>query len=216
LRPVLPQPAPAIDLLKGPPPREAAPPRPAVIPAREPVRPASEPRAAAPAPAPEPPREPDPYVKQVVDPQHTFEVARGHTRLLVLKEPATRFRVGDDKVAACEIASPTELALGGREVGSTVLSLWFADSLDPSRQKFRSYLVRVVPAPDVKARLESACKALADDINRAFPDSQVNLAPVGDKVAVSGQCKDANEAAQILGVVRTNHPGQAASSPGET
>jgi pilus assembly protein CpaC len=182
-------------------------------PALTPVYPIGLPKARA--PASEVPHEPDPYVKQVVDPQNTLEVARGHTRMIVLKEAAARLRVADEKVAGCEVVSPTELALAGREVGSTMLNLWFADSFDPDRVKLVSYLVRVGPDPEVKARAESACKALAAEINHTFPDSQVSLAPVGDKVAVSGQCKDVNEAAQILRIVRTNAPAQSPNPSGE-
>jgi pilus assembly protein CpaC len=196
-------PAPAATVKEVAPPSLAPPPVPA------PVRP----RAAA--PAPEPPHEPDPYVKQVIDPQNTLEVTRGHTRMVVLKEAVSRVRVADEKVAGCEVVSPAELALAGREVGSTMLNLWFGDSLDPSHLKLVSYLVRVGPDPEVKARAESACKTLADEINHAFPDSQVSLAPVGDKVTVSGQCKDVNEAAQILRIVRTTAPAQAANPSGE-
>ena len=97
-------------------------------------------------------------------------------------------------------------SLQGRQVGTTVLTLWFADAADPSKQKVLSYLVRVLPDPEAKERLERVYEALEKEINRAFPDSHVRLSLAGDKLLVCGQAKDVVEATQILQIARANAP----------
>ena len=138
------------------------------------------------------------FVKGVIDPQTTFDLVVGRTRLLVLAETPQRIQVGDERTLTCERLAPAELSLKALAIGTTVLNLWFADPQEPDRQKILSYLVRVYPDPQTKERLQDDFQALAAEINRAFPDSKVSLATVGDKVAVSGQARDASQAAEIL------------------
>jgi type II secretory pathway component GspD/PulD (secretin) len=51
-------------------------------------------------------------------------------------------------------------------------------------------------------------QALADELNRVFPDCQVCLGLVGDKLVVSGQACDGDTAAQILRIVNANAPAE--------
>jgi hypothetical protein len=76
-----------------------------------------------------------------------------------------------------------------------------------------SYLVRVLPDPEQKERLERVYEALAPEISHAFPDSVVRLSIVGDKLVLSGQAKDIADATQILRVVRSDAPGRAERIP---
>jgi pilus assembly protein CpaC len=87
-----------------------------------------------------------------------------------------------------------------------VLNIWFTDPKDANKQIILSYLVRVIPDPGVRDRLEQIYKALEQEINHAFPDSWVCLALVGDKLVISGQAKDIAEATQILRIVSANAP----------
>ena len=70
-------------------------------------------------------------------------------------------------------------------------------------------MLRVLPDPEAKQRLERVYEALGREINRLFPDSVVRLTLAGDKVVVTGQAKDIVEAAQILQIVGANATGQA-------
>ena len=164
------------------------------------------PAAGVPVATPEVQKEYNQFVKSVVAPQNTLDLVVGRTRLLVLAETPQRVQVGDDKTLAFEQLSPTELSLKAKTVGTTELNLWFPDPGDKSKHKILSYLVRVFPDSQTKELLRGDFKELADEINRAFPESQVSLAAVGDKLAVSGNAKDAAQAAQILGVVRAHTP----------
>src|SRR5262249_31098046 len=86
-------------------------------------------------------------------------------------------------------------------------NLWFPDPMNKDKEKILSYLVRVLPDPEAKERLEAIYKALEIEINKAFPNSRVRLALVGDKLMVSGQAHDVYEATQILRIGRANARG---------
>jgi pilus assembly protein CpaC len=148
------------------------------------------------------------YVQQFVDPKNTLDLFVGRSRLLILKEAPRRVQVGDEKVAKYAVVSPTELIIQGLEGGTTVLNLWFTDPKDKDKQTILSYLVRVFPDPERRARLERVYKALQDELNHAFPDSHVCLFLVGDKVVLTGQARDVAEATEILRIVQANAPQQ--------
>ncbi|MER3416617.1 MAG: secretion system protein [Gemmataceae bacterium] len=149
------------------------------------------------------------YVERFVDPENTLDLVEGRTRLMILKERPFRVQIADETVATLSFVSrdaPRELALLGVRTGTTTLHLWFGDETNPAKQRILSYLVRVLPDPEAKERLERAYQALEEEINRAFPDSYVHLFLVGDKLVVTGQAKDIAEATQILRVIRANAP----------
>jgi pilus assembly protein CpaC len=146
------------------------------------------------------------FVKEMVDAEMTLDLVSGQTRLMVLKQIPKRIQIADDSVAAYTLLTGNEISLLGRNVGVTVLTLWFADPKDQSKQSILTYQVRVVPDVEAKQRLERIYKALADEINHAFPDSVVQLQLVGDKLVVSGHAKDVADATHILRIVRANAP----------
>ena len=152
------------------------------------------------------------FVERFIDPRNTLDVVVNRTRLMVLKEVPTKIQVADERTASVDTLSPKELSVQGLRVGTTVLNLFFTDPKDRT-QKTLSYLVRVIPDPEEKARLERVYKVLEKQINDLFCDSFVKLTLVGDKLAVAGQAKDIFEGTQILRIARANAPGQAQNIP---
>ena len=65
-----------------------------------------------------------------------------------------------------------------------------------------TYLVRVVPDPEVQVERERQYEIFEEVLAELFPDSKVRLTPVADKLIVRGQARDAEEAAQILTIIR--------------
>jgi pilus assembly protein CpaC len=191
-----------------------APQPPALPPAPAPVgaapRVAGEPvPGAAPVASAEVQKEYGRFVTSMVDPETTLDVVVGRPRVMVLADEPWRVQIGDDSVVGHEMLAPNELSLNPKAVGTTVLNLWLPDQADGGKPKILSYLVRVSPDPQAKERQQGTYRALADEINRAFPEGRVTLSAVGDKLAVSGEAKDAAQAAEILRVVRANAPGGA-------
>src|SRR5262249_46048101 len=116
-------------------------------------------------------------------------------------------QIADESVVIANNLTPRQMTILGRRVGTTVLNLWFTDPDDVNKEKILSYLVRVIPDPEAKERVERAFKALEDEINRNFPNSHVKIFMVGDKLAISGEAHDIAEATQILRIVSANTQG---------
>ena len=147
------------------------------------------------------------FVGSIVDPDNTLNLVVGRPRLLQLKAVPKRVQIADEGIAEYGFITDKQVTLQGRQVGSTVLNMWFADPANPNEEVILSYLLQVLPDTRAKERLENVYKALEQEINRAFPDSSICLGLVGDKLAVSGQAKDIAEATSILRIVRANAPG---------
>ncbi len=151
------------------------------------------------------------FVQRTIDPEVTLDLVVGRPRILAFRQPPRRMYIPDESVARLEVLDPDdprEIAVTGLRTGSTVLHVWVADPQMPQQLQVLSYLLRVVPDPERKERLEAIYQALAREINRAFPDSYVELTLVGDQIVVRGQAKDAFEAAHILRIVEQNVPRQ--------
>jgi pilus assembly protein CpaC len=144
------------------------------------------------------------FVKEVVDPRSTLDLIQGRARLVILKETPKRVQIANEDTAVFNLVTPKEITLIGKAVGVTVLNLWFADPNDNTKDKVLSYMVRVLPDPETKLRLEATYKALEVEINKSFPDSVVHLKLVGDKVLVTGQARDIADATNIMKLVRAN------------
>ncbi len=147
------------------------------------------------------------FVSGTIDAENTLDLMQGRPRVLVLKQAPVRVQLADEQIASYTIVTPTEISIIGNHVGSTVLNLWFTLPDQTGRQTVLSYLVRVIPDPEQKERLDRIYKALEGEINKAFPNSVVHLALLGDKLVVSGEAKDIVDAANILRVVSANAPG---------
>lgn len=146
------------------------------------------------------------YVERTIDPENNLDLVEQRPRLLVFKRAPIRVQIADEGIASYTLISETELSVVGNSVGTTILNLWFPGRRE-NEPTILSYLVRVIPDPDRRERLDRVYKGLEAEINRTFPNSVVKLALIGDKLAVSGQAKDIVEAAQILRVVSANAPG---------
>jgi pilus assembly protein CpaC len=147
------------------------------------------------------------FIEGVIDPRNTLDVIEGRTRLVLLKQTPTQTQIGDDSIAAFNLLGQKQMTVLGKKVGSTVLTLWFVDPEDKNKEKILSYLVRVLPDPTVKERLEKVYEALERELAVVFPDSHIRLSLVGDKLVIRGQAKDVAEATQILRIVKANAPG---------
>ena len=120
------------------------------------------------------------------------------------QEKPNKVQLPDEKIAAYELISAN--GTGGDRQGHR---LHRAQPLVPRpegrrEEKILSYLVHVVPDPEVCERREACFLRLQDEINRKFPDSVVRLTLLNDKLLVCGQAKDGFEAQQILRVVGVN------------
>jgi pilus assembly protein CpaC len=144
------------------------------------------------------------YLGTPIDPQLVMELVVGRQRLVPLKQRPFRIQIGNPGLLQVEFITEKLLTFQGNAVGTTVLNLWFGDKDDEAKQSILSYLVNILPDPEAKERLERIYKALEEEINRAFPDSNVCLFLVADKLVVTGEAKDVVEATKILQIIRAS------------
>ena len=147
------------------------------------------------------------FIDRTIDAENILELIEGRPRTILLKQTPFRIQIANEEIAAATMLEDDQMSIMGQLVGSTMLNLWFNDPENPDEEIILSYLVRVLPDPEIGLRLERIFKALEQEINRSFPDSVVRLSLVGDRILVQGQARDIEEATQILRIVSQSIPG---------
>lgn len=163
------------------------------------------PGMASPVPTAEVSQRFDRFIQRKIDPENTLEVILGRPRILVFNETPKRIYLPDESIAAFQVIDDRQISIVGRSVGSTALNLWVIDP-ENGKEIVLSYLVKVLPEPQLKERLEAVYAGLEREINQAFPRSKIQLSLIGDQLAVRGQAHDAVEANQILQIVARHSP----------
>jgi len=140
------------------------------------------------------------FVEATINPDLPLELALGRPKILQLTDAPLRIYLPDEAVVTVDIIdtqSGRELAVTGRQVGSTTLTMWFRDESQPSGHSIVSYLVRVYADP----LLTQSLQAFEQDINQKFPNSFVELDELGGQLIVRGQARDAIELGRILNLL---------------
>jgi len=140
----------------------------------------------------------DALVSDMLDPEIPIRLDPRRSKLLRTRVPVSRVSITDPEVMQVTQFSPTEFELVGLLVGETSLTLWFGDG--PQTQVLR-YLVEVGVDTTEDDRRRMVYGELERRINELFPNSFVQLIPVGATLIVRGQARDGEEAAQILQMI---------------
>lgn len=137
--------------------------------------------------------------------EHTGEMQVMLRRSKILRTPFDIYRTAVVDPRICNVVqfTPREVSIIGQAQGSTHVTFWFEDG----QNRPVTYLVRVVPDVEVQKRREEQYDIFEEILAELFPDSKVHLVPVSDKLIVRGQAKDAEEASQILAVIRNQAGG---------
>ncbi|MCA9102937.1 MAG: pilus assembly protein N-terminal domain-containing protein [Planctomycetales bacterium] len=135
---------------------------------------------------------------EVIDDSGELKVMLHRSKLLRTKVDIYRTAVVDPRVCNVVQFTPREISVIGVAQGATHVTFWFEDG----QHEPLTYLVRVEPDPDVQKRREEQYRVLEDMLAELFPNSKVELLPVSDKLLVKGQARDAEEAAQIMAIIR--------------
>lgn len=126
-----------------------------------------------------------------------LQVIHRRSQLLVTRTRVVRMAIADPTIIDVVQYSPNEVAVIGLSLGSTTLTLWFDDNSPPL-----IYDVTVIRDPSLEVQRRIDYGHLERKINELFPNSKVYLIPLSQKIVVKGQARDAEEAANILQIVR--------------
>ncbi len=138
-----------------------------------------------------------PEIAKMPDIQEELEVIQHRSQLVVARANLTRTAIADPSIIEVVQYSPNEIAIIGLELGSTTLTLWFENSPEPL-----IYLVNTIRDPSLDDQRRIDYGKLERKLAVLFPNSKVFLIPLSGKIVVKGQARDAEEAAQILQIVR--------------
>lgn len=139
----------------------------------------------------------DPRIVSMPTVEDKLSVVHHRSQLVVTAKRIARMAVADPSVIEVVPYSETEISIIGLELGSTTLTLWFENDLDPL-----IYLVNVVRDPSIEEQRRLDFGRLERKIALLFPNSKVYLIPLAGKVVVKGQAAGTQEAAQILQIIR--------------
>ncbi|HND52315.1 MAG TPA: pilus assembly protein N-terminal domain-containing protein [Pirellulaceae bacterium] len=120
------------------------------------------------------------------------------SKLLRLRVDLFRTAVVDPTVCDVVQFSPREICLMGKSAGTTNVTFWIGDG----EPRPLTYRVTVEPDRRVRQQLEREYRDFEKLISELFPNSNVQLMLVADKVIVKGRARDSEEASRILAVLR--------------
>jgi len=135
---------------------------------------------------------------EVVSSSGELTVTRRRNKILRSRRNVRRVAVVDASICDVIQFTPREVSIIGKAQGATNVTFWFENE----ESEPVTYLVRVIPDPEVQVERERQYQILEELVAELFPDSKVRLLPVADKLIVRGQAKGAEEAAQIMAVIR--------------
>jgi pilus assembly protein CpaC len=142
-------------------------------------------------------------ITEVLEPELTLDLDPQRSKIVRTRRPVTRISITNPEIVEVVEFGPSEFELIGGQSGQTSLTLWFGDG---QQGEMLRYLIRVSPDEAIEDRRKIEYGDLQRKINELFPDSVVHLIPVADKLLVRGQARDAEEAAEIMGVLRGDAP----------
>lgn len=138
-------------------------------------------------------------IDSVITPELIFRIDPLHSKIMKTKLPIARISITDPSTLEVNEFTPTEIELIGLKAGTTTLTMWF--SQPTGEETMLRYLVKVESNEGDQKRAEAEFSRLQSRVNELFPQSQVQLIPVADKLIVRGQARDSKEAAEILALL---------------
>ena len=154
---------------------------------------------AAPPVAPAVANKIDKVIQRVTEPEGELTILHGRSKVLTFRRPVARVSISDPEVAEFVAYREEEAEFIGKRVGTTTVSIWTGVGDDV---QILSFLLTVEPDQAPTSRRNLELKRLERQVNLLFPNSTVRLYPMADKVIVKGQARDAEEANNILAVLR--------------
>ncbi|WP_437185483.1 type II and III secretion system protein family protein [Planctomicrobium sp. SH668] len=126
-----------------------------------------------------------------------LEVIHHRSQLMVTKTPIRRMAWSDPTLLDIVQFSPTEISLIGVAQGTTDLWLWFEGQEQPLM-----YVVTIIRDPSIDEQRNINYGRIERKLQLLYPNSKVYLIPISRKIIVRGQARDAEEAANIMQLVR--------------
>jgi pilus assembly protein CpaC len=135
-------------------------------------------------------------IREIIEPELLLRVEPLQSKIIRTNFPIVRTAISDPRVVDVQAFGSNELEIIGKQVGEATLTFWFEE---PGKGvTVLRYFVQVIRSQQEHRRREARYREIQSRINELFPNSQVFLFPIEDKLIVRGQARDSKEAAEIL------------------
>ncbi len=144
-------------------------------------------------------------IEGVINPELILRVEPTRSKIVRTRLPVSRVAITNSDVIDVNEFGPKELEIIGLHPGETTLTLWF--QLPNGQITVLRYVVQVSRNEAAQRLKEDQIARWQDRINEVFPNSQVQLFSVENKIIVRGQARDAKEATDIMQMLGQNTRG---------
>ncbi len=135
-------------------------------------------------------------IREIIEPEILMNIEPTQSKIIRTNYPIVRSAISDPGVVDIQTFGSNEFEIIGKGIGETSLTFWY--ELPNGQIDYLRYLVEVNDEGQKQKRKERRYLKLQSRINEMFPNSQVFLVPIEDKVIVRGQARDSKEAADIM------------------
>lgn len=135
-------------------------------------------------------------IQEVIEPEILMSIEPTQSKIIRTNYPIVRSAISDPEIVDIQTFGSNEFEIIGKGIGETSLTFWY--ELPNGQVDYLRYLVEVSDEGHKQKKKEKRYLKLQSRINEMFPNSQVFLVPIEDKVIVRGQARDAKEAADIM------------------
>ena len=135
-------------------------------------------------------------IREIIEPEILMKIEPTQSKIIRTNYPVVRSAISDPGILDIQTFGSNEFEIIGKGVGETSLTFWY--ELPNGQIDYLRYLVEVNDEGHKQKKKERRYLKLQSRINEAFPNSQVFLIPIEDKVIVRGQARDSKEALDIM------------------
>lgn len=134
--------------------------------------------------------------------ERKLEVIESRSQLVITEKRIRRIAWSDPDVIDVIQFSENEISVLGGEVGTTDLWFWFEEENGQASTQPLMYVVSTIRDPSLDEQRRVEFGRIERKLALLYPNSQIYLIPMSQKIIVRGQAKDPREAAKILNIVR--------------
>ncbi len=144
-------------------------------------------------------------IQEIYEPELLLRVEPSQSKIIRTRVPIQRTAIANPEIVDLHVFDNDEIEITGKAIGDTTITFWF--NVPGQGTQVLRYYVEVDNAQQEQRRREARYKQLQSRVNELFPNSQVFLFPIDDKVIVRGQARDAKEAFEIMRLLGGNNGG---------
>ena len=153
-------------------------------------------------------------IREVLEPELLMRLEPGQSKIIRTNYPVIRTAISHDDIVDVQAFDSNELEVIGKAEGDSTLTFWF--EVPNGSVHVLRYAVEVDNEREKERKRIAHFKQLESKINELFPNSQVFLIPIDDKIVVRGQARDSKEAFEIMQLLGRSNGSRQPNSAGIT